>query len=158
MLFLGSVVSLSFLVLKNPPLDLIIVLPVLEALNSILEFGRQKVTLQIYYEPVTMGLQYATLHVTPEVVPETDSEGFTSASEDTSGEKTSDEDAFVVGLVDDCNKNEMNEECLHSAAVSAKLEHLPHQEQRDITKMLQELDTVAWDIKDLLPSDVPVRL
>ena len=154
--FSGSVVSLDFLVLKNPPLDLIISLPVLEALNSILDFGKQQITLQIDNEAVIMGFQYATLHITPEAVPETDSEDYTSSSEDNSGEERSNEDTFVIGLVDDYDVDEMNEDCSHSAALSAKIELLTEQEQREVTSMLLELDTVAWDIKDLRPSDVPV--
>ena len=161
------VVSMDCLVIDNPPFDVIIGQPALEALQAVIDFGKQEVRLTVGAKSNTLSFDYARVPVPDGDASGTDSEDFTSGS-DAVPSDDSDEEAdpgeFFVGLVGECEpepalvmSNSEEEEQEGESLVHEKFSHLPMNKQAIFKDSITSSKTIAWSMKDLRPADVPVR-
>ena len=101
------IVSMDFLVIDNPPFDVIIGQPALEALQAIIDFGKQEVRLTVGPNSTILGFEYAGESLPKDNVSGTDSEDFTSGS-DAAPSEASDDEAdvadYFVGLITECEE------------------------------------------------------
>lgn len=91
-------VSFNFLVVDGTPFDIIIGCPALEMLQARIDMGEHHVTVTIGEQDVQLGLEHDTRFCAIENV--TDSEDFTSYEEGGDAGSDSDEENYVVAIVD----------------------------------------------------------
>ena len=161
------IVSMDFLVIDNPPFDVIIGQPALEALQAIIDFGKQEVRLTVGPNSTILGFEYAGESLPKDNVSGTDSEDFTSGS-DAAPSEASDDEAdvadYFVGLITECEEEPSfvadeheDEERKKENLLESKFEHFAKDEADVLKRIVSSSGTVAWSIKDLRPADVPVR-
>ena len=169
--FSNFTVRLDFLVVEGTPVDIIIGCPALEMLQARLDMGEQHVTITIGDQSVQMSFEYDQYRM-QDYQEGTDSEEFTSASEDDEdGSDTDSEDGddLVVALL---NEEALEPELFRGtpdatgsnqeqgrgpASFYDKVVHLPTSMQETIVENLEESGVVARSLDDLRPSDVPIQ-
>ena len=157
-------ISMDFHVMENPPFDVIIGVPTLEALRGCLDFGLQQVTLLAGDRKAVLPFEYAVIEVPAADESDTDSEDFTSDSEADPNDDEAREDDLIVALAEDFEEIEatpvqpnVSEEDRKTSLLSQKVKHLDEMMQTEVLSMLNESHCIAWSLRDLSPADVPVK-
>ena len=155
-------ISMDFYVMKNPPFEVIIGVPTLEALRGCLDFGLQQVTLFAKDKKAVLPFEYALIEVPIVNDSETDSEDFTSDSDIAPDDEDENESDLVIALAKDAEdasveELDISEEEQRNSLILEKVSHLNEESGDRISGILRDNNIVAWSLQDLCPADVPVR-
>ena len=172
--FNGTVTSLNFLVIAGSPFDILIGYPTLKELQACIDLGHQSVRIVIGNKTVKTSLEFD--QVSPIVAgSKTDSEDFTSDVESFASESSSEEETYVVAILDDdpgklnltldrameeddevdsCDANGISEEV---KILRERLVHLDNEAQSLIQTALMDKSIAATSLDDLRPSEVPIK-
>lgn len=158
-------VNVDFIVLQNIPFDLVIGRPTLKRLGAVLDFPAEVV--QLSYKGKEARLPMISEYVQPrQLTGDTNSEDFTSESENEAEELAADEESEeeqpVLMLLEDLDLNASESKVAQNNSELAldlrrKLTHLESEEAIKISRTMLQTNVIASSLLDLGPADVPVQ-
>jgi hypothetical protein len=154
-------VHLDFLVIENPPFDIIVGMPTMEALRTCIDTGKQLIYMTHDGKSAKLCMILDVGRSESTQMEEADSEDFTSpecsdTEESGSGTDADEKEGELVVTVytdeDACGGGE--NEASESELLEAKLGHLAAEQRQEIENAMQEENVIATSIHDLRPAEV----